>query len=754
MRIPFPFTLLRRSLLSFSILSLILISLFPFLVIEPSRGGHNWNIQPVDTAGDYVGKWSSIRIDSLGRPHISYVSDGVLKYAYWNGAMWNIEVVDSSVWVWAGTSLALDGSDNPHISYFDNLNYDLRYAYWNGSGWEIEVVDSLGYVGVGSSLDIDSQGRPHMTYGINQNGTARIRYAYWDGTSWNFHDLNYSNEAGDSHLVLDSLDNPHMSFRDSTQGNVMYAMWNGSDWLVELVDDEAGSGHQNSIALDTHDEPHIAYHTTYLPTDDEVRYASWNGTDWLIETARVGGSNAAEWLSLDLDSHGNPGIAYTKPSVGDLLYIWKSEGQWYNETVDPAIGVSVNALSFTFDQMDFPHVSYCYDGETDLLHAWVEPPPLPDLTLSEWDISFDPSSPVLNDTFVNITATIHNVGGVEAWQVDVRFYDGRPPLGIQIDGDQSLGAIPPLSSATATLQWTAGPVGTHEICVFADPGNIVMEFDESNNLACRSIEVINASIPSPPSIISAHLSNTQFQDVFIEWNLSSDDSELDKYEIYRGPQYSSAGTGYSFYDWVSAGTSYYIDQNAGEGNPSDYFYYVCAVKPSNLSSCSINQAGKFTRPLSPGPNLVSTPLIQSDEDIEIVLQTVEYDKAWSYDSFSKEWKWYMKNKEYRRGLWMMNHTMGIWVNVTRDSNLTVAGVVPAHTTIHLYHGWNLVSFPSLKTTYTVAELKIETGATRVEGCNPLTPYHLRVLGDAEVLLAGLGYWVKVEADTVWTVEVS
>ncbi|MCJ2557345.1 MAG: hypothetical protein LN415_09630, partial [Candidatus Thermoplasmatota archaeon] len=154
------------------------------------------------------------------------------------------------------------------------------------------------------------------------------------------------------------------------------------------------------------------------------------------------------------------------------------------------------------------------------------------------------------------------------------------------------------------------------------------------------------------------------------------------------------------------------------------------------------------------PNLVSVPLIQSNESIEIVLQTVEYDRAWNYDSSSQEWKWYMTSKTYRRGLWNMDHTGGMWANVKEDSNLTVAGIVPAQTTIFLYEGWNLVSVPSFNSSYTVADLKAEAGATRVEGYDLAPPHFLRVLEDAEVLLAGFGYWVKVEADTVWIVEVS
>ncbi|MCJ2562478.1 MAG: hypothetical protein LN417_00125, partial [Candidatus Thermoplasmatota archaeon] len=153
----------------------------------------------------------------------------------------------------------------------------------------------------------------------------------------------------------------------------------------------------------------------------------------------------------------------------------------------------------------------------------------------------------------------------------------------------------------------------------------------------------------------------------------------------------------------------------------------------------------------------SVPFIQPNESIEYVLQTVDYDKAWYYDSSSQEWKWFMKSKGYRRGLWNVNHTMGLWVNVTGDWSLTVAGLVPAQTMIHLHSGWNLVGFPSFNTTYTVADLKAETGATRVEGLEtmpPFPPHYLRVLGDADMLLAGEAYWVKVDADTIWTVEVA
>jgi len=99
----------------------------------------------------------------------------------------------------------------------------------------------------------------------------------------------------------------------------------------------------------------------------------------------------------------------------------------------------------------------------------------------------------------------------------------------------------------------------------------------------------------------------------------------------------------------------------------------------------------------------------------------------------------MTSKEYRRGLRGVNHTTGLWVNVTEDCNLTVAGIVPAQTTMSLREGWNLAGFPSFNASYAVSDLKAEVGATKVEGyisMPPFTPHMLEVLGDGMIPQAG------------------
>ncbi len=135
--------------------------------------------------------------------------------------------------------------------------------------------------------------------------------------------------------------------------------------------------------------------------------------------------------------------------------------------------------------------------------------------------------------------------------------------------------------------------------------------------------------------------------------------------------------------------------------------------------------------------------------------TQSFDVVRYYDALDEtdHWKEYAIYKTYW-DLEDVDNTMGLWVNLHQDDNVVVVGIIQNSTTISLAEGWNLVGYPSFDSTYTVAELKMDTGALRVEGFDSTPPYHLRVLGDAEVLQAGRAYWVYVQSETTWTVDSS
>lgn len=103
-----------------------------------------------------------------------------LKYAFWDGATWQNQTVDSSGVVGVEQSLALDSAGRPHISFADSMNGELWYAYWDGSAWQIQLMDSQSNICAGASLQLDSVDLPHISYSDFPGPGASLRYARLD----------------------------------------------------------------------------------------------------------------------------------------------------------------------------------------------------------------------------------------------------------------------------------------------------------------------------------------------------------------------------------------------------------------------------------------------------------------------------------------------------------------------------------------------------------------------------------------------
>jgi len=120
--------------------------------------------------------------------------------------------------------------------------------------------------------------------------------------------------------------------------------------------------------------------------------------------------------------------------------------------------------------------------------------PLPDLTLSPEDIGFTPSEPLAGDT-VTITATIHNIGEVQALPAEVGFYDNVTGL----IGIGKAGLIKAGRTGIASIKWVAAAVGNHNITVVVDPNKKISESNETNNEASKTIAILEAAPPPPAS---------------------------------------------------------------------------------------------------------------------------------------------------------------------------------------------------------------------------------------------------------------
>ena len=169
--------------------------------------------------------------------------------------------------------------------------------------WHTEYVEAPKFfLTMRHYLALDSQGHPHLAYGGDY-----LYYAYYDGTNWHTETVDDSPGAGwYASLALDSHDLPHIAYYDSTNENLKYAYFDGTTWHIETVDSQRSVGYYASLALDSHDLPHIAYLDW---THADLKYAYFDGTNWHTETVDSQGY-VGEYASLTLDSHDLPHIAY------------------------------------------------------------------------------------------------------------------------------------------------------------------------------------------------------------------------------------------------------------------------------------------------------------------------------------------------------------------------------------------------------------------------------------------------------------
>lgn len=285
-----------------------------------------------ETVADGGGTYSSLALDASGNPRISYqyISRDKIKYAEWDGSQWNLQDVTSS---WGGgrfTSLALEPTApyTPHISYHyeepSELYFHLKYAYWAGSGWKNETVE-YSHKGQYNSLALDGSGNPHISYYSRTYGD--LKYARWDGSQWLIETVDSDGKVGlYTSLALDEGDNPHISYYDETNSDLKYAHYVGAggncgpsnNWQCDTVDSQGDVGLCTSVALDESGNPHISY---YDDANGDLKYARWDGSQWLIETADSAG-DVGLYTSLALDGGGNPHISYYDRSYGDLKYAY------------------------------------------------------------------------------------------------------------------------------------------------------------------------------------------------------------------------------------------------------------------------------------------------------------------------------------------------------------------------------------------------------------------------------------------------
>lgn len=124
-------------------------------------------------------------------------------------------------------------------------------------------------------------------------------------------------------LAMDSANQPRIAYEDRATRDLKYAAYSGGEWSLQTVDGSTDIVGQNaSLSIDSQDRPHIAYQNFSNTT---LRYAYYNGTAWQLETADT---NSYLQFSLAVNDENRPLISAFNHNTFDLNLAERGVTDW------------------------------------------------------------------------------------------------------------------------------------------------------------------------------------------------------------------------------------------------------------------------------------------------------------------------------------------------------------------------------------------------------------------------------------------
>jgi hypothetical protein len=223
-----------------------------------------------------TGLYSSLALDASGNPVVSYYEvphDGlkVLRCNNPTCTSYGSTFADPGNIVGPYTSIALDASGFPVVSYYDETNRDLKVVHCgNGtctSGSTITSPDSAGQVGQYTSIALDTSGNPVVSYYDQSGGDLKVLHC-GNPTCTSGNTITSPDTTGDvgkySSIRLDGSGHPVVSYYDASGANLRVLHCSDptcASGNVTMTPDSTGDvGQYTSLALDASGNPVVSYY--------------------------------------------------------------------------------------------------------------------------------------------------------------------------------------------------------------------------------------------------------------------------------------------------------------------------------------------------------------------------------------------------------------------------------------------------------------------------------------------------------------
>ena len=345
------------------------------------RSGVSWPTETVASVDDtaprrpggsyyYFPAPVSLAIDSDGHAHVAFADRTGLHYAVQTTSGWNVEIVDSHPF--ANATMALDNDGIPHVVYC--AGDGTQYATRGASSWTVETADAA--CATAYSIAFDSANVPHVAY-----IASGAKHAFRNTSSWTIETVDTLGQTSAA-IALDASDQPHVVYfgirgRSEIQQTLNYASIGAGGWTNQLVDVSSptggSSGNGVALAIDSHDAPHIAYHSyDSLPSGGiaglRLTYATLVDGVWhrkLFADVFSGGTTSSSDPAIRIDGDGHPRIVCGDGNmlmempynVSGFGYYVSDGSDWTASAIDSG-GLAGGAIAFALDAVGNPHIVY------------------------------------------------------------------------------------------------------------------------------------------------------------------------------------------------------------------------------------------------------------------------------------------------------------------------------------------------------------------------------------------------------------
>ncbi|MBI3163926.1 MAG: sortase [Chloroflexi bacterium] len=311
------------------------------------------------TGGVDVGQYSSIKLNASGFPVISYwdETNTDLKVVVCGNASCSagntITTVDSAGDVGEYTSLELNASGFPVISYYDSTNTDPKVAICTNAICGTKTIVSLdGTVAAGlyTSLELNSSGFPVVSYIASGN----LKLAYCSNFNCTLGGVVTLDAAGaySTSLELSSSGVPIISYQGSSTTMKVASCGNAtcsSGNTTTAIDSTSFPGNMySSIALDASGIPFISY---YDVGNSDLKIAACGNTTCSagngVSTVDSAG-NVGSYTSIAINANGFPVVSYA--GSGSLKYAGVTSPVMAGYTLQPNYPSGPTSFTVTFGE--------------------------------------------------------------------------------------------------------------------------------------------------------------------------------------------------------------------------------------------------------------------------------------------------------------------------------------------------------------------------------------------------------------------